>query len=70
MFSACTTIALKKHPVKKHLLKQIGVSKVEKGTAFIISWYPTIRMKAAAIKISSIFDTSANVILTLKPLYL
>lgn len=68
MFSACT-IALKKHPVKKHLLKQIGVSKVETGTAFIISCCPTIRMKAA-IEISSIFGTSANVTLTLTPLCL
>jgi hypothetical protein len=64
MFSACA-IALKKHQVKKHLLKKIEVSKVETGTAFIISCCPTIRMKAAAIKISSIFGTSANVTLTL-----
>jgi hypothetical protein len=63
------SIALKKIQVKKHLVKKIEVSKVETGTAFIISCCPTIRMKAA-IEISSIFGTSANVTLTLTPLSL
>ncbi|MEG4330098.1 hypothetical protein, partial [Microcoleus sp. herbarium5] len=52
-----------------HSIRCKTVRSIETDTAFIISCYPTIRMKAA-IEISSIFGTSANVTLTLTPLYL